>query len=125
MAVLQMQRFSICAMKKDRKAILEELQVLGVLEINDTEPEDDVLKRMDTLEARQSFEKYAALADQALEVLQEYAPEKTSMFAFSTPYSTRSICPVFCCFYRCNIRCHANRRTNPTHNRNSCNYDTQ
>ncbi len=81
MAVLQMQRFSICAMKKDRKAILEELQVLGVLEINDTEPEDDVLKRMDTLEARQSFEKYAALADQALEVLQEYAPEKTSMFA--------------------------------------------
>ena len=29
MAVLQMQRISICAMKKNRKAILEELQSLG------------------------------------------------------------------------------------------------
>ena len=81
MAVLQMQRFSICAMKKDRKAILEELQALGVLEINDTQPDDEDLKRMNTLDARQSFEKYAVLADQALEVLQEYAPEKTSMFS--------------------------------------------
>ena len=34
MAVLQMQRISICAMKKNRKAILEELQSIGVLEID-------------------------------------------------------------------------------------------
>ena len=30
MAVLKMQRISICALKKDRKAILEKLQSLGV-----------------------------------------------------------------------------------------------
>ena len=31
MAVLKMQKISICALKKDRKAILEQLQHLGVL----------------------------------------------------------------------------------------------
>lgn len=81
MAILQMQRFSICAMKKDRKAILEELQSLGVLHIDVQCRQDESLKRMDTLEARQSFEKSAILADNALEVLQEYAPEKTSMLS--------------------------------------------
>ena len=30
MAVLQMQRVSICALKKDRKSILERLQSMGV-----------------------------------------------------------------------------------------------
>ena len=34
MAVLQMQRISICALKKDRKAILEKVQSMGVIEIN-------------------------------------------------------------------------------------------
>ena len=33
MAVLKMQRISICALKKARKAILEKLQSLGVVEI--------------------------------------------------------------------------------------------
>ena len=34
MAVLQMQKISICALKKNRKAILELLQASGVVEIN-------------------------------------------------------------------------------------------
>ena len=34
MAVLQMQRISICALKRDRKAILEDLQAMGVIEMN-------------------------------------------------------------------------------------------
>ena len=34
MAVLKMQKISICALKKDRKAILEQLQHLGVLEVD-------------------------------------------------------------------------------------------
>lgn len=81
MAVLQMQRLSICAMKKDRKAILEELQRLGVMEIENSVTEDEALQRMNTLEACQAFDKNAQLADHALEVLQEYAPEKSSMFS--------------------------------------------
>ena len=34
MAVLQMQRISICALKKDRKAILEKIQSMGIMEMN-------------------------------------------------------------------------------------------
>ena len=34
MAVLQMQRISICALKHDRKAILEKLQSMGMIEMN-------------------------------------------------------------------------------------------
>ena len=33
MAVMQMQRVSICALKRDRKAILEKLQTMGVMEM--------------------------------------------------------------------------------------------
>lgn len=81
MAILQMQRLSICAMKKDRKAILEQLQVWGVMEVNTSITDEEFLKKMDTSDARQQFEKNAALADKALEVLGEYIPEKTSMLS--------------------------------------------
>ena len=80
MAVLQMQRISICAMKKNRKAILEELQSLGVLEIDAAEL-DPELKTMDTMNARMIFEKNASLCDQAIEILDEFSKEKESMLA--------------------------------------------
>lgn len=81
MAVLQMQRFSICALKKDRKAILEKLQALGVMEIDNSVIEDESLQKMDTMESRQVFEKQAVMAEHALDVLQKYVPEKTSMLS--------------------------------------------
>ena len=81
MAVLQMQRVSICALKKDRKAILEKLQSLGILEINHIVDDDETFEKMDTMNARQSFEKKAQLADQALHVLDAYVPEKKSMLS--------------------------------------------
>ncbi len=81
MAVLQMQRISICALKKDRKAILEKLQSMGVMEMNQVAEEEDGFEKMDTQGARQSFEKQAAASEQALAVLDAYAPEKRSMLA--------------------------------------------
>lgn len=81
MAVLQMRRFSICALKKDRKAVLEELQALGVTEIDTSVIGEEGLQKMNTLESRQIFEKHAGLAEHALDVLQKYAPEKTSMLS--------------------------------------------
>ena len=75
-----MQRISICAMKKNRKAILEELQSLGVLEIDAAEL-DPELKTMDTMNARMIFEKNASLCDQAIEILDEFSKEKESMLA--------------------------------------------
>lgn len=81
MAVLQMQRISICGMKKDRKAILEQLQQLGAVEINlDIAPKAG-LERMETAPARANFEKNARQAERALEILQHYVPEKSSLFS--------------------------------------------
>ena len=56
MSVLQMQRISICAMKKDRKAILKDLQGFGAIEIETSKAGGDGLTKMDTLEDRQKFE---------------------------------------------------------------------
>ncbi len=81
MAVLQMQRISICAMKKNRKAILERLQELGAMEIDIQLPDDSEYKKMDITNSKATFEKQAQTADRALEVLHEYAPEKTGMLA--------------------------------------------
>ena len=91
MSVLQMQRISICALKKDRKAILEKLQSLGVLEVDiavggdgvsgDGVDGDGYFRKMDTAGQKAGFERAAAAADQALDVLERYVPEKKSVFA--------------------------------------------
>ena len=81
MAVLQMQRISICALKKDRKAILEKIQSMGIMEMSQVAEDEDRFEKMDTISARQSFEKKASLSESALDILDAYAPEKKSMFA--------------------------------------------
>lgn len=51
------------------------------MEINHVLDEDEDFRRMDTANARSSFEKAANSADRALEILNEYAPVKTSMLS--------------------------------------------
>ena len=81
MAVLQMQRISICALKRDRKAILEQLQSMGVMEMHQVAQDETGFEKMDTQSAKVSFEKRVQLTENALDVLNQYAPEKKSMFA--------------------------------------------
>ena len=81
MAVLQMQRISMCALKKNRKAILERLQELGAMEIDIRLEDDSGYKTMDVSNSRATFEKQAQTADRALDILQKYAPEKTGMLS--------------------------------------------
>lgn len=81
MAILQMQRVSICALKKNRKAILERLQELGAMELNIQLEDDSGYERLDVSGSRVTFEKEAQAADRALEILQEYAPEKSGLLA--------------------------------------------
>lgn len=81
MAVLQMQRLNLVAMKQNRKAILKRLQEMGVLEIDVKLDETFQVMHMDTSAKRSAYEKNAALADQALEILNKYAPEKTSLLS--------------------------------------------
>ena len=79
MAVLQMQRFSICAMKKNRKAILEELQALGIMEIDTSIVEDAALRKANTLEVRQGFDKKAVQIDHFLHWKEELWWRRVSM----------------------------------------------
>ena len=81
MAVLKMQRITVCALKKDRKAILEKLQSMGVLQVDPVLENDSDFKTMDTAGQRMGFEKAAAAVDQALDILDKYVPEKKSVFA--------------------------------------------
>ena len=81
MTVLQMQRISICALKRDRKAILEQLQSMGVMEMHQVAQDETGFEKMDTQSAKVSFEKRVQLTENPLDVLNQYAPEKKSMFA--------------------------------------------
>ncbi len=79
MAVLKMRRVSISALRKDRKRILEKLQALGIMEMHQLEP--DGFDRVDTRETRQEFDNDVRLLEQALDVLEQYAPEKASVLS--------------------------------------------
>ena len=79
MAVLKMRRISITALKKDRKPVLEKLQALGIMEMHQIEPEG--FTRTDTTEDRQVFDNNVRLTEQALDVLEMYSPEKTSVLS--------------------------------------------
>ncbi len=82
MAVLPMKRIEIIALRRDRKAILEELQRKGVLEITDIESEEnDIFKREDITMAADAFARNISQAKNAIEILDKYAPEKTSLLA--------------------------------------------
>lgn len=86
MAVMQMQKMSICALKKERKQIMEYLQRQGVMQITEGGSDWGIdaekgFERMDTTTARSSFERNAALAEQALAILNEYSPVSAGMLA--------------------------------------------
>ena len=79
MSIVQMQRINLCALNKNRKAILERLQAMGAVEIDIRLDEDIGYQKMDVGFMKADFEKKARAADQALDVLQQYAPEKKGM----------------------------------------------
>lgn len=81
MAVLQMQKIHICATKKNRKKILELLQRKGVVQIHSFRDEDEMFRRTDTSSFRADYERYAVSAEQSLEILNKYSPEKKGMLS--------------------------------------------
>ena len=81
MAVLPMKKIEICAMKRDRKAILEKLQSLGMVQIETENTETDDFRKMNTTSQRAKYEKRVQNTDEALQILDKYAPEEKSLFA--------------------------------------------
>lgn len=81
MAVLQMRRINICAMKENRKNILELLQRRGCLEVHEVVEKDEVFDTMNTATQISVYERNAVLAENSLEIMGKYYPEDTSIFA--------------------------------------------
>lgn len=80
-----MQVVRLYALRSERKALLEQLQRLGVVEITDSVALDGAIPegftRIDREEEAGTFDRMAANARQALEILDEYAPVKKGMLA--------------------------------------------
>ena len=76
MAVLSMKKVNICALKKDRKSILETLQRLCLVEVSDLDENLSDFKKIDTFNMRAVFEKNKVIAQNALEILEKYLPEE-------------------------------------------------
>lgn len=74
MAVLEMKRIDIYALKANRKKILELLQRRGVLEINSPEESLELFSKTDTGSARLTFEKNVQLLQNAVSVLDASVP---------------------------------------------------
>lgn len=81
MAVVPMKKVLICGLKKDRKGTLELLQRQGVLEISNVLQEDDMFQKMDVTSSKTVFERNAILAEQAVVILDKYAPEDKGMLS--------------------------------------------
>ncbi len=76
-----MKKALICGMKKDRQAVLDFLQRQGVLEIHPAVEDDGVFQKTETLPQKTEGERAAALARQALDVLNQYAPEQKGLLS--------------------------------------------
>lgn len=85
MAIVKMQKLSLCAAKTHRKEILETLQSMGVMDIDNSYIQDEELQQMDTRTAMTTFEKNAATLDQVLKILGSYAKVSAGGGLFSEP----------------------------------------
>ena len=81
MALLQMRRIYICALKKDRKHVLELLQRRGVVEVRSMLKEDKVFTKSDFSAAEQILEKNISIAAESLSTLNNYVNEDNSLLS--------------------------------------------
>lgn len=77
MAVMKMKRVNICALRKQRKQILETLQHMGVMQIETVNSKD--AEFIETASQKAVFERRKKESELALEIINEYVPIKKSM----------------------------------------------
>ena len=83
MAILEMQKLSVCALKEHRKEVLEFLQRTGAMELIREDADD--YQKMDTSQDRTKYEKIADAFDHILEII-----PKSSGLGLEKPLVTRS-----------------------------------
>ncbi len=81
MAKQKMKAFTVVALKKDRKFLLEHLQDRAFVELKPAKEADDGFELPDLSARQQLFERYRVNAEKALKILDDYAPEKKSLLS--------------------------------------------
>lgn len=74
-----MQQINICALRSNRKPIMETLQRRGVVEISPLEYDGDVFLKEKTSQQQALFMKSSASAGHAYQILSRYFPEESSL----------------------------------------------
>lgn len=81
MAKLRMLEVCVCALRSERKAVMERLQRLGAVQIEAEDVPPEGFARLDMHAQAQVFERSAQTAQQALAVVNRIAPEKKGLLA--------------------------------------------
>ncbi len=81
MAKLKMKQFTIVALRKDRKYLIEHLQDSSIVELKYGKEAAEGFKKIDLSSRRQVFERQKANAEKALKILDSIVPEKSSMLS--------------------------------------------
>lgn len=78
MAIVKMDRVEIYGLNSQRKAILEYLHRMEIMEFSDVA--DEELSKKDTIQYISQFDSYIASAGRAISALEEYTEEKKGLF---------------------------------------------
>lgn len=81
MAVLQMQRITICGLQDDRNSITNFIQQHGIIEFTDLLPQDEVFRKQDFSATESVFSKSGNKANTAIEIIEAYDSEKKSLLS--------------------------------------------
>ncbi|MDR3178861.1 MAG: V-type ATP synthase subunit I [Oscillospiraceae bacterium] len=74
MAILPMEKISICGLKKDKKNIFETLQTLEVFEVKELDSKNELTKK-DTSQFEALFSKTLANLNSTLKIIKKYVPD--------------------------------------------------
>ncbi len=76
-----MKSFTIVALRRDRKFLIEHLQDSSIAELSFSKEPYEGFKKIDCTSRQQVFERYANNAEKALKILDSAVPEKTSLLS--------------------------------------------
>jgi len=79
--ITAMKKISIYGVLKSRKSVLEILQKHGCVEIVRQNENDNIGSHIDVAERITQFDRYIGISSKAIEILDDYAPEKKGMFS--------------------------------------------
>ncbi|MDO5015197.1 MAG: V-type ATP synthase subunit I [Clostridia bacterium] len=91
MAILDMKKIEIVALLRDSEALIDMIQRIGKLQLVSVDSDDEVLTKINSEEICNKFAEFQEKAQETLKVLDEYKPEKTSMFSSFEPRKEMSV----------------------------------